>query len=84
MVLSTGTASREKRPTFSYTLHFFLTSASFSSTITLLAPHFFFVGIHCEGQLVVSGQDLCQSCVVVHRVTCQAEQGGPQSVTALI
>lgn len=69
------------RPTIIFIL---LASTSFPSPVTLSLPHSVFVGVYYKRKLVVSRQDLCQSYVVVHRVAGQAEQAGPQPITALI
>lgn len=44
-VFPRGLLTEEKKPTIIFTLHFFLTSTSVSSTVTLPLPYSFFVGI---------------------------------------
>lgn len=70
--------------TITFICHFFFTLTSSASSVTHSFPHPLFVDIYCKCQLVVSRQDLSQSCIVIHCVAGQAEKTRPQPVTALI
>lgn len=67
--------------TIAFSLRFFLTPTSFSSSVS---PHLFFEGVYDKRQLVTGLQDMGESRVVIHGVAGEAEQGGPHPIAALI